>query len=45
MTFPDEHDWHAAEPITRSPRAMLVIAVMVVGTAIAVGVGLWLAFN
>lgn len=33
-----------ADDEPRSPRAKLVIAVMVVGTAIAVGVGLWRAF-
>lgn len=40
----DAHpDTFADEP-SRSPRAMLVIAVMVVGFWTAVGVGLWRAF-
>lgn len=40
----DHDDFAVWAPEPRSPRAKLVIAVMVVGTAIAVGVGLWRAF-
>ena len=42
----DAHpDTFADEPTPRSPRAMLVIAVMSLGCWVAVGVGLWIALT